>query len=66
VSVKFSNGDEVIQEGRFVTVRVGDIKATRWYSDPWYATRAVATLKKGPSARANFFKRLKTDRRGTR
>lgn len=62
--MKFENGDEVIQEGRFVTVRVGDIKATRWYPDAWHATRAVGRLKRGPEARANFFKRLKTDRRG--
>lgn len=61
--MKFDNGDEVTQEGRFVTVRVGDIKATRWYPDTWHAKRAVVQLKKAPAARANFFKRLKTDRR---
>jgi len=56
--VKFENGDEVIQDGRFVTVRIGDLKACRQYTDVWNATRAVERLKVGPSARKKFFNRL--------
>lgn len=58
----FSNGDQVVQRERFVTVQVRDIKATREYPDTWHATRAVSRLRRGPEARVNFFKRLKTDR----
>lgn len=57
--MKFENGDEVIQDGRFVTVRVGDIKATRQYLDTWQAKRAVGKLVKSHMARANFFRRIK-------
>jgi hypothetical protein len=58
----FDNGDYVIQDGRFVTVRVGDIKATREYTDIWHARRAVSRLNKNHSARADFFRRLKVVR----
>jgi hypothetical protein len=58
----FDNGDQVIQNSRFVTVRVGDIKATRQYPDTWHARRAMEGLKKSPEARVNFFRRLKVAR----
>lgn len=57
--MKFDNGDQVTQEGRFVTVRIGDIKATREYLDTWQSARAVKALIKSPAARTNFFRRLK-------
>ena len=64
--MKCDNGDEVVQEDRFVTVRVGDIKATRKYLYAWHARRAAEGLMKSQGSRLNFFKRLKTDERGRR
>jgi hypothetical protein len=58
----FDNGDQVTQDGRFVTVRVGDIKATRQYQDVWHASRAVSRLERGSAARVNFFRRLKVSK----
>jgi hypothetical protein len=57
--MKFENGDEVVQDGCYVTVRVGDIKATRRYLDSWQARRAVSKLEKSPEARVNFFRRIR-------
>lgn len=55
----FDNGDRVTQDGRFVTVCVGGIKATREYPDTWHAKRAVSRLERAPAARVNFFRRIK-------
>ena len=53
------NGDQVTIDGCYVTVRVGDIKATHHYTDSWQARRAVSKLEKSAEARVNFFRRLK-------
>jgi hypothetical protein len=57
--MKFENGDQVVHEGRYITVRVGDVKATRKYLDVWNAVRAVERLQKGPKARRNFLMSFK-------
>lgn len=57
--MKFENGDQVVREGLYVTVRVGDLKATRRYFDLWNAERAVSRLQKGPEARRKFLMTLK-------
>ena len=59
MTVKFENGDQVIHEGVYVTVRVGDMKITKKYFDIWNAERAVERLRKGPRARRNFLMNLK-------
>jgi hypothetical protein len=59
MTLKFDNGDQVIREGLYVTVRIGDLKVTRKYFDLWNAERAVSRLQKGPEARRQFLMSFK-------
>jgi len=59
MTLKFDNGDQVIREGLYVTVRVGDLKVTRKYFDLWNAERSVVRLQKGPQARRRFLMSFK-------
>lgn len=59
MTLKLDNGDQIVHEGLYVTVRVGDLKATKKYFDLWNAERAVERLQKGPQARRQFIMSFK-------
>ena len=61
MTLKLENGDQIVHEGLYVTVRVGDLKATKRYFDLWNAERAVERLQKGPDARRKFLMTMKVN-----
>jgi hypothetical protein len=56
------NGDKVTRDGRFVTVQICGIKATKRYSDNWKAKRAELRLLESAETRGDFFRPVR--RRG--
>lgn len=49
--------ESVSRDGRFVTVSIGGVRATKEYADTWSARRAEKGLRESGDARSNFFRR---------